>query len=193
LTRGQPAGAPRGRLLVVSGPGGVGKGTVVAALARARPELAVSVSATTRPPRPGEVDGRHYHFLTADAFDALAAADGFLEWAEFNGHRYGTPWTSIRDPLAAGRPVVLEIDIQGARQVRDAFGDAVLVFLAPPSPEALEARLRRRGDDAEAIARRLAIARWELAQADDFDHVVVNDRLDDAVAALGRILDATSA
>ena len=193
MTRGQPAGAPGGRLLVVSGPGGVGKGTVVAALARARPELAVSVSATTRPPRTGEVDGRHYHFLSAAAFDALVAADGFLEWAEFNGHRYGTPWTSIRDPLAASRPVVLEIDIQGARQVRAAFPDAVLVFLAPPSPEALEARLRRRGDDAGTITRRLAIARWELAQADDFDHVVVNDRLDDAVAALGRILDAMSA
>ncbi len=178
----------RGTLLVVSGPGGVGKGTVVRRLARRRPDLAVSVSATTRPPRLGEVDGVDYHFLTDAQFTRLVAEDGFLEWAEFNGARYGTPWSSIRAPLAAGRPVVLEIDIQGARQVRATYPEAVLVFLAPPSPAALEVRLRNRGDSAEAIERRLDIARWELAQAGDFDHVVVNDDLEQAVAAIDRIL-----
>jgi guanylate kinase len=192
LTAGQTPG-PRGRLLVVSGPGGVGKGTVVAALARARPDVTVSVSATTRAPRRGEIGGRHYHFLSDETFDRLIADGGFLEWAEFDGQRYGTPWTSVRRGLDSGRPVVLEIDIQGARQVRRTFPDAVLVFLAPPSGAALEARLRQRGDDAETIRRRLAIARWELEQSGDFDHVVVNDDLGEAVAALGRILDATPA
>ena len=178
-----------GRLLVVSGPGGVGKGTVVAELARRRPELTVSVSATTRPPRDAEIAGQHYHFLTDEQFDDLIKSGGFLEWAEFNGRRYGTPWSSISDALAVGKPVVLEIDIQGARQVREVFAGAVLVFLAPPSPEALEERLRGRGDTPGDIERRLEIARWEQAQSDDFDHVVVNDELDETVRAVSRILD----
>jgi guanylate kinase len=190
---GAPGPARPGRLLVVGGPGGVGKGTVVAALARTRPDVVVSVSATTRAPRPGEADGVDYHFLSDEAFTRLADAGGFLEWAEFNGACYGTPWSSVREPLAEGRPVVLEIDVQGARQVRQVFADATLVFLRPPSEEALETRLRGRGDDPQAIARRLDIARWELAQADDFDHVVVNDSIDQAVAAVARILDRTLA
>ncbi len=180
----------RGRLLVVSGPGGVGKGTVVAALARARPDIAVSVSATTRAPRPGEVDGEHYHFVSEAQFDQLIASGGLLEWAEFNGKRYGTPWTSVTSAVDSGKPVVLEIEIQGARQVRERFPSAVLVFLAPPSEEALLERLRRRGsDDPAAIEKRLDIGRWELAQAGEFDHVVVNEEVERAVAEIGRILD----
>lgn len=176
-------------LCVVSGPGGVGKGTVVAALARRCPDLVVSVSATTRPPRPGERDGVDYHFLSEAEFAALLAADGFLEWAEFGGRRYGTPWSSVRDALARNRRVVLEIDVQGALQVRARFPDAVLVFLRPPSVPALIERLRRRGaDDAARIAERMAIARWELAQAGRFDHQIVNDDLDEAVSAISHIL-----
>jgi guanylate kinase len=179
---------------VISGPGGVGKGTVVDALRLRLPDLDVSVSATTRARRPGEVDGVHYHFLTGEQFDALVAAGGFLEWAEFAGRRYGTPWSSVEDALAKGRPIVLEIDIKGARQVRERFPDAVLIFLAPPSGEALEERLRRRGtDDGARVSERMAIARWELAQASDFDHVVVNDRLDEAVERIARILADTTA
>ena len=174
---------------MISGPGGVGKGTVVRALRARHPDLAVSVSATTRPPRPGEVDGAHYHFLTREQFDELIAADGFLEWAEFAGNRYGTPWSSIERPLKAGGVVVLEIEIQGAAQVRRRFAQATLIFLAPPSRDALLERLRTRGtDDPGRIAERMALADHELAQAPVFDAVVVNDTVDSAVAEIGRIL-----
>ena len=176
-------------LVVLSGPGGVGKGTVVRALRERYPDVAVSVSATTRQPRPGEEDGVAYAFLSDDEFDELVAEDGFLEWAEFAGRRYGTPWSSVTEPLSLGRTVVLEIEVQGAAQVRDRFGDAVLILLAPPSPEALVERLRRRGtDDDERIAQRLAIAEAELAERAKFDHVVVNDTVDGAVGEIGRIL-----
>jgi guanylate kinase len=176
-------------LYVVSGPGGVGKGTVVATMARRHPEIVVSVSSTTRPPRPGEVDGVHYRFLDDAAFDALIASGGFLEWASFGGHRYGTPWTSVQTALAEGHPVVLEIDVQGAAQVRRRFPGAVLIFLEPPSPEALAVRLSTRGtDDPERIAERLRLAEQEMANGRDFDHRVVNDDLDGAVGAITRIL-----
>lgn len=181
----------RACLLVVSGPSGVGKGTVVAALAAARDDIEVAVSATTRPPRCGEVDGVHYHFLNDRTFDEFAAADGFLEWATYNGYRYGTPWTSVRKPLAEGRTLVLEIDVQGARQVRKRFSDSVLVFLLPPSLAALEARIRGRGtDDETTIARRVVIARHELAQAGTFDYQVTNAQVDQAAVDLARIVDA---
>lgn len=176
-------------LVVVSGPGGVGKGTVVAGLRQVMPEVVVSVSATTRAPRPGEVDGTDYHYLTDEQFRDLIAARGFLEWAEFGGHRYGTPWSSVDAALAAGRLVLLEIDVQGALQVKDRHPSATLVFIAPPDPEVLRERLRRRGTDSPTrIAERLAIAEREMAAIDEFDEVVVNDEVDAAVEQLARIL-----
>lgn len=183
-----PTGDRPGRLVVVTGPGGVGKGTAVAELARRRPDLEVSVSATTRPPRPGEVDGVHYHFLDDADFRARAAAGEFLEWAEFNGRCYGTLRAPVDAACAQGRLVLLEIEVQGAHQVRQRDPRAVLVFVAPPSRDELAARLRARGEEPAAIDRRLAIADWELSQADGFDHLVVNDDLDKCVAELERIL-----
>lgn len=155
-----------------------------------RPDLELSVSATTRDPRPGEVAGVHYHFLDDAAFDRLVAEGGFLEWAEFGGRRYGTPWTSVAEALAAGRRVLLEIEVQGALQVRERFPDALLIFLTPPDEAALLERLRRRGTDSPSrIAERLDIGRWELAQAPAFDHVVVNDDVGAAAERIASILD----
>jgi guanylate kinase len=171
----------------------VGKGTVVAELVRRRADVHLALSATTRPPRPSELEGVHYRFLTEEQFTDLAERGGFLEWVEFNGRRYGTPWSAVRGPLAQGHVVVLEIEVQGARKVREAFPEAVLVFLTPPSEGELLERLRRRGDSEDTIRRRMAIARWEREQVGDFDHVVVNDDLDTAVDALARILDAMPA
>jgi guanylate kinase len=166
---------------------------VVRLLRTRRPELALSVSATTRARRPGEVDGVHYRFLDEAAFQRLVEEGGFLEWAEYAGRRYGTPAAPVLQALAEGRDVVLEIEVDGARQVRERDPRAVLVLLVPPSLEALAARLRGRGTETpEAIARRLEVARAELGEADLFDHVVVNDRLEDAVDELDRILDSKS-
>ena len=176
------------RLLVVSGPSGVGKGTVVSRLRERRPDLTVSVSATTRPPRPHERDGEHYHFLSEEEFSARAEAGEFLEWANFGGHRYGTLWSSVAD---ADGIVLLEIDVQGALQVRERVPGARLVFLRPPDEETLVARLEGRGTDSAArIAERVRIAHWELAQAEAFDDVVVNDDLAAAVDDVASILDA---
>ena len=167
----------------------MGKGTVVTEVRRRLPDLVVSVSATTRRPRPGEVAGRHYHFLDDAAFSALVDAGGFLEWAEFGGYRYGTPWTSIAAALQEDRPVLLEIDVQGALQVKERHPDATLIFIAPPDRAALEARLRDRGTDSdERIRERLAIADREIAAMACFDDVIVNDDLDAAVERLVHIL-----
>ena len=183
------ADQPAGGLFVLSGPGGVGKGTVVTQLRGCLPHLAVSISATTRAPRLGEVDGVHYHFVDHTTFDRMVAEGAFLEWTEFAGERYGTPWSSIDHALASGRPVVLEIEIHGARQVRARLPDAVLIFLAPPSVEELVERLHSRGtDDDDRVAHRMALARWEMARAEEFDHVVVNRTVEQAAGDIGRIL-----
>lgn len=150
----------------------------------------VSVSATTRARRPGETEGVHYRFLTPAEFDALIEAGGLLEWAEFSGRRYGTPAEPVQRALAAGKTVVLEIDVQGARQIRERVPDAVLVFLTPPDMETLRARLAARGTEGpQAISDRLEAARQELEEAGWFDHVVVNDEVDRAVDTIVRILE----
>jgi guanylate kinase len=181
-------------VIVVSGPTAVGKGTVVAKLRHAHPEVFVSVSATTRPPRPGEVDGRHYHFVSEAEFDRLVAEDGLLEWAVVHGrHRYGTPRQPVVEAVAARRPVILEIDLQGARQVRTTYPDARQVFLSPPSWDELVRRLIGRGTESpEQQQRRLATAVDELAAADEFDCVVVNGQIDETVARLVELLSLTS-
>jgi guanylate kinase len=175
-----------GDVTVISGPTAVGKGTVVRALRRQHPQLWVSVSATTRAPRPGEVDGEHYLFVTETEFDELVAADGLLEWALVHGSdRYGTPAAPVRAAVAAGRRVILEIEVQGARQVKQRLPEVRTVFIAPPSWQALKDRLVGRGTETpEQMARRLRTAETELAIASDFDHVVVNDDLGSAVAEL---------
>ena len=180
-------------LVVLAGPTAVGKGTLVRALRAHNPEVWVSVSATTREPRPGEVDGVDYHFLTRQEFDRMILAGDFLEWATVHGeHRYGTPKAPVLEHLALGQPSILEIDLQGARQVRMSMPDAVFVFLAPPSWEELVRRLEGRGtEDAEERERRLATARLELEAATEFDITIVNDDLERAVRELERIvLDA---
>ncbi len=176
-------------LTVVSGPTAVGKGTVVAHLAAGHPEIFVSVSATTRAPRPGEVDGEHYLFVSEAEFDRLVADDDLLEWAVVHGvHRYGTPRGPVLAAVAVHRPALLEIDLQGARQVREAWPDARFVFLAPPSWEELVRRLVGRGTESAAQReRRLQTARQELAAASEFDHVVVNGEVGQAAAELVRL------
>ena len=174
------------RLTVLAGPSGVGKGTVVKELRTRHPEVWLSVSATTRTPRPGEINGAHYWFVSDAEFDELVAQGELLEHAEFARHKYGTPRQPVLDHLAADEPVLLEIDLQGARQVREALGDgAFFVLLKPPSLDELRRRLEGRGTEDEAsLQRRLAIAEAELAAADVFDEAIVNDDLERAVTRL---------
>jgi guanylate kinase len=168
--------ATSGRLVVLAGPTAVGKGTVAADIRRNHPEVWISVSATTRKPRPGEVHGRHYWFVSEEEFDGLVERGELLEWAVVHkGARYGTPRRPVEEALAAGRPALLEIDLQGARQVRRSMPDAFFVFLAPPSWEELVRRLVGRGTEtAEERERRLETAREELAAEPEFDATVVN-------------------
>jgi guanylate kinase len=177
------------KVFVITGPSGVGKGTLIRALCDRIPALELAVSATTRPPRPGEVDGVAYHFLSSEEFSARVEAGDFVEWAEYSGNRYGTLRTELNSRLADSVPVVLEIELQGARQVREKMPEAVQVFIAPPSWKTLRTRLVGRGTDtAEQVQRRLETAAAELAAAPEFGHVVVNDRLEDAVDALVAIV-----
>lgn len=179
-----------GRLFVVSGPSGAGKSSVVAGLRQRRP-LYFSVSATTRDPRLGETHGVHYWFVSPDEFAVLLASGELLEWAVYNGRQYGTLRKPLIDHLTAGEDVLLEIEVQGARQVRATHPDAVMFFIVPPGLAELEQRLRRRGDTSEGdILRRLEIARSEMGEAQSlFDYVVVNDVLDRAIDEVARLID----
>lgn len=175
----------------MSGPSGVGKGTVVRAVLEARPDLRLSVSVTTRTPRPGERDGVDYRFVSEEQFGSMIEAGAFLEWAEVFGARYGTVAADVDAMRDGGDDVVLEIDVQGAAAVRDRAPDAVLIFLQPPSEAELARRLEERGTEAgEALERRLAAARREMAESSWFDHVVVNDRVSLAVEEVLAIIEA---
>ncbi|MCW2951013.1 MAG: guanylate kinase [Conexibacter sp.] len=177
------------RVFVITGPSGVGKGTLIRGLVARVPELELSVSATTRPPRPGERDGVDYHFLTDEEFERRIRAGEFVEHADYSGRRYGTLRSELEQRTSAGVPVVLEIEVQGARLVRAALPDAVQIFIMPPSREALRERLVGRGTDSEDdIARRLAVAERELMAQDEFAYKVLNDRQTEAVDELESIV-----
>ena len=179
------------KVFVITGPSGVGKGTLISRLLERVPGLELSVSATTREPREGEVDGRDYHFLTVEEFDRRIEREDFLEFATYSGHRYGTLRSEVRRRLDAGHSVVLEIEVQGASQVRAAMRESVQVFIVPPDPAVLRKRLESRGtDSAEAIDSRLKVAEVELAAQGDFDHLVVNADLERAAAELEGIVRA---
>jgi guanylate kinase len=177
------------RVFVITGPSGVGKGTLIRGLMERLGELELSVSATTRAPRPGEQDGVDYHFLTREEFERRVQAGEFVEHADYAGRSYGTLRSELEDRVRAGAPVVLEIEVQGARQVRASVPDAVQVFIAPPSLQELRTRLIGRGtDDPEGVERRLLVAAEELEAQPEFAHVVVNDRLQDALEQLTTIV-----
>jgi len=177
------------RLFVISGPSGAGKGTLLAELRKQRPDLGLTVSATTRSPRPGEVDGTSYYFLSDEEFRRRIATGEFVEWAEVHGHLYGTLVSEVKRLLAKGHSLVLEIDVQGALNVRKVYPDAVLVFIEPPSLQVLEERLRGRGTEDEAsIELRLKNARHEMELADQYDVRIVNDTVDRAAQELGSVM-----
>ncbi|MEO1133541.1 MAG: guanylate kinase [Cyanobacteria bacterium J06639_1] len=178
-----------GRLIVITGPSGVGKGTLLARLRERHPELGYSTSATTRSARSGEVDGEHYYFLSREAFSSLCEAGELLEWAEYAGNFYGTPLQPVREKVREGEDIILEIELVGARQVARAWPDALKIFIRPPSLEVLEKRIRDRAqDDENSIQKRLDQAAIELAAADEFDFIVTNDNFELALSELEEIL-----
>ncbi|MGG6293461.1 guanylate kinase [Leptolyngbya sp. AN02str] len=181
----------RGRLIVITGPSGVGKGTLLKSWMKRHPEFYLSISVTTRSPRPGEMDGKHYFFRSRSQFHQMVENGDLLEWAEFAGNCYGTPRQPVEDQIRRGQSVILEIELEGARQIRQTFPEALRIFVLPPSMEELEQRLRGRGQDSdEAIARRLERAKAEIGAAGEFDVQVINDDLE---AALSRIEDVLCA
>jgi guanylate kinase len=178
-----------GKLIVLTGPSGVGKGTLVRSLLNRHPTLYLSVSVTTREPREGEVEGQHYYFVTRDRFEQMVEAGELAEWAEFTGNFYGTPYFGLKQGIAEGKWVILEIELEGARQIKDNFSEAVRIFILPPALEELERRLRSRGQDSEsAITRRLLRAKAEIAAAGEFDFQVINDDFEAALTQLEAIL-----
>ena len=178
-----------GKLYIISGPSGSGKSTILRSVLENMPDIYFSVSATTRQPRPGEVHGEHYHFLSQAEFDQLVEADGLLEYAQYVGNSYGTPAEPIREKLEAGVDVLLDIEVQGAEQIKEKMPEAVAIFLSPPSLEILEERLRNRGTDSEEkIKHRLETARRELEQVARYDFLVVNDTIEQAVQEVQSIV-----
>lgn len=179
-----PAGKlPTGKLIVITGPSGVGKGTIVRALLQRHPDLSLSISSTTRQPRPGETDGKDYYFTTKEQFTSAIAEGEFLEWAEYAGNYYGTPKTKVQELLDQGELVLLEIELLGARAIANIFPDATRIFILPPSLEELATRLRDRGQDPEAaIVKRLARAEAEIAASNEFPIQIINQDLEKAIA-----------
>lgn len=181
----------KGKLIVCSGPSGVGKGTIVRRYVEEHPEVELSVSATTRAPRPGEEEGVHYYFLSREQFEEEIAGDGMLEYASFAGNYYGTPASRVEKALEDGRDVILEIEVQGAMKVKARCPQALLIFIMPPSFEVLRQRLFGRGtEDEAAVARRLSAAAGEMEKARAYDYIVVNDDLDRAVSDFGAVITA---
>ncbi|MBD2147792.1 guanylate kinase [Sphaerospermopsis sp. FACHB-1194] len=184
-----PESPSLGKLIVLTGPSGVGKGTLMQKLLQLHPELYYSVSATTRSPRPGEINGQNYYFITRSQFEKLVAQGEFLEWAEFAGNYYGTPRAAVLEQIQSGKLVILEIELEGARQIRDSYPNALSIFILPPSFSELEKRIRGRGQDSqEAIARRLNRAQEEIEAAAEFDIQIVNDDLETALNQIEAVL-----
>ena len=178
-----------GRLIVLTGPSGVGKGTLMRSLLQRHPELYYSVSVTTRSPRPGEIDGKNYYFLSRNQFEQLVAEGEFLEWAEFAGNYYGTLREAVLNQINSGKLVVLEIELEGARQIRASFPSGLSIFILPPSFDELEKRIRDRAQDSEeAMARRLLRAQEEIKAADEFDIQIVNDDFETALNDIETVL-----
>lgn len=183
----------RGLLVIFSGPSGSGKGTIMKSLLAQREDTVLSVSMTTRAPRPGEIDGYHYHFVTREVFEQTIAEDGFLEYAEYNGNYYGTPEAPIRRLLNEGKNVMLEIEVQGAEKVMDHRSDVVSIFITTPSFQELERRLRGRGTETEEVIRgRMKTSQYELSRAFRYQYIVLNDEVEKAVERINTIIDAES-